>query len=315
VEIRRGTDGPLERIAVTLGSFDGVHLGHRRLLARLVAMARRLGARSAVLTFDPHPRAVLTPGQEPPLLTTPPERELLLEEAGIDLIVRLRFDSDLAATSAEDFIVKRVLPLGDVVGFVVGYDFHFGKGRSGNAALLRALGERHGFVVEEMGEQSVGASPVKSTRIREAVAAGELDRAASFLGRPYSLRGRVVHGAGRGRALGYRTANIAIDEPAKLLPPEGVYAVRVRGVAEGGEAFEEGGVANLGVRPTFGGGPRVFEVHVFGGARDLYGDELTVDFIERLREERKFESAEALAAQIGQDVARARAVLQREESR
>lgn len=313
MEIRQGFDQQLGRIAVTLGSFDGVHLGHQRLLARLVAMARRLDARSAVLTFDPHPRAVLMPGKEPPLLTTALEREALLEQAGIDLLVRLSFDAALADTRAEDFIEKRVLPLGKVVGFVVGYDFHFGKGRGGNTALLRSLGPKHGFLVEEVGEQAVGPAVVKSTRIREAVAAGDLERAASLLGRPYFVRGRVVAGAGRGRALGFRTANVEIADPAKLLPPEGVYAVRVSGAASGGEAFEEGGVANLGVRPTFGGGPRVLEVHVFGGERDLYEGEITVYFIERLRGERRFESADALVAQIGQDVAHAQAVLGREK--
>lgn len=311
MRILQGFDQRLGRIAVTLGSFDGVHVGHQRLLARLVAMARGHDARSAVLTFDPHPRAILTPGQEPPLLTTAAEREALLAEAGVDLLVRLRFDAELADTEAGDFIVRRVLPLGDVVGFVVGYDLHFGKGRGGNTALLRALGKEHGFLVEEVGEQTVGPVPVKSTRVRDAVARGDLPAAASLLGRPYFVSGRVVAGAGRGRDLGFRTANVEIANAAKLLPPEGVYAVRVAGSTRDGAAFEAGGVANLGVRPTFGGGPRVLEVHVFGGERDLYEGEMTVRFVERLREERRFESPGALAAQIGEDVARAQAVLAR----
>jgi len=313
VEILQGFDQRLGRIAVTLGSFDGVHVGHQRLLARLFAMARGHGARSAVLTFDPHPRAVITPGKEPPLLTTAPEREALLADAGVDLLVRLRFDASLADTEAADFIVMKVLPLGEVVGFVVGYDFHFGKRRGGNTALLRALGKEHGFLVEEVGEQAIGPVAVKSTRVRDAVARGDLAAAASLLGRPHLVSGRVVPGAGRGRELGFRTANVEIANPAKLLPPEGVYAVRVGGVARDGTPFEAGGVANLGVRPTFGGGPRVLEVHVLGGERDLYEGEMTVRFIERLREERRFESPSALAAQIGEDVARARAVLARGE--
>jgi riboflavin kinase/FMN adenylyltransferase len=264
------------------------------------------------VTFDPHPREFFNPGSAPPLLTTLEERERLLREFGIDLLARLRFDRRFADTSAVDFVRGTLLGMGDVAAMIVGYDFRFGKGREGNAALLARLAKEHGFHFEEMPPATAGGTIVKSTRIREAVAEGDLPLAATLLGRPYFVSGAVVHGAGRGRELGFATANLEPTPPRKLLPPDGVYAVRVA-VEEAGGSARAGerarGVANLGTRPTFGGGARLLEVHLLDGQRDLYGARVRVDLVARLREERKFDGKEALIAQISQDVERARALL------
>lgn len=297
-------------IAVTLGSFDGVHLGHLSLLARLARMARDRGAQTLVITFDPHPREVLSPGTAPPLLTTLVEREALLAQAGVDLLVRVRFDRTVAALSAERFLLERVLPMGEVAGFVVGYDFHFGKGRQGDVALLEAVGRREGFAVERHEPQARDGVLVKSTAIRDAVRAGDVAAAARLLGRHYAVRGSVVHGSGRGHSLGFSTANVAIDDPRKLLPADGVYAVRVTGERLAAGALGAGGVANLGNRPTFGGGARTLEAHLFAENLDLYGSEIAVGFVARLREERAFPTPQALVAQIARDVEQAREALQ-----
>ncbi|MFN0150183.1 MAG: bifunctional riboflavin kinase/FAD synthetase [bacterium] len=298
----------LGRVALTIGSFDGVHLGHRAILDRLARAAREHDAERAVITFDPHPREFFKPESAPPLLTTLDERARLLSEAGIGALVRLRFDAETADTSAEDFVSRVLLSMGEIVAIVVGYDFRFGKGRSGDAALLARLGARHGFEFAEVEAAAVGETVVKSTAIREAVASGDLDRARALLGRPYFMSGEVVHGAGRGREIGFSTANVALSQSRKLLPPDGVYAVRVTRESSAA-APSSPGVANLGKRPTFGGGARLLEAHLLDGGRDLYGERIVVEFIARLREERAFESQSALAAQIGEDVVRARTIL------
>ncbi len=311
VEIARAGDAhraDLGRVAVSIGSFDGVHLGHRAILDRLVRAAREHDAQSAVITFDPHPREFFRRDSAPPLLTTLEERARLLAEAGIGALVRLRFDAETADTSAEDFVSRVLLSMGEVVAIVVGYDFRFGKGRAGDAALLARLAARHGFEFAEVGPAAVGDTVVKSTAIREAVASGNLDRARSLLGRAYFMSGEVVHGVGRGREIGFSTANVELPQSRKLLPPDGVYAVRVTRESAA-DAPSSPGVANLGTRPTFGGGARLLEAHLLDGARDLYGERIVVEFIARLRDERAFESQSALAAQIGEDVARARAIL------
>lgn len=311
VEIAGAADAAradLGRVALTIGSFDGVHLGHRAILNRLARVARAHGAQSAVVTFDPHPREFFRPESAPPLLTTLEERAGLLAEAGIGVLARLRFDAETADTPAEEFVTRTLLRMGEVAGIVVGYDFRFGKARGGDAALLVRLGAAHGFEFVEVGAASAGGTVVKSTVIREAVASGNLERARALLGRPYFVSGAVVHGAGRGRDIGFSTANVGLPSPRKLLPPDGVYAVRVAREAAPGAAPSPG-VANLGRRPTFGGGERVLEAHLLDGAGDLYGERIAVEFIARLRDERAFESQSALAAQIAEDVARARALL------
>jgi riboflavin kinase / FMN adenylyltransferase len=311
----RVVEGPAERlgrIAVTVGSFDGVHAGHRAILDRLCKLARAHDARTVVVTFDPHPREFFRPESAPPLLTTPAERERLLARNGVDILVRLRFGSELADTPAEEFVTNILLSMGEVVGIVAGYDFHFGKDRRGDPRVLATLAAERGIAFEEVAPGAVGGTVVKSTRIREAVAAGDLDLARELLGRPYSVGGTVVQGAGRGRGLGFSTANLELANPRKLLPPDGVYAVRVAiegSNDEGVERFE--GVANLGRRPTFGGGDRLLEAHLFDTTRDLYGTDITVEFIARLRPEQKFDGPESLIAQINRDVTAARALLSR----
>jgi riboflavin kinase/FMN adenylyltransferase len=312
VKVVEGAASGLGRIAVTVGSFDGVHAGHRAILDRLCALARAHGARTVVVTFDPHPREFFRPESAPPLLTTPEERERLLARAGVDILVRLRFGAELADTPAEEFVTNVLLSMGEVVGIVAGYDFHFGRDRRGDPRVLAALAAERGIAFEEVAPGAVAGTVVKSTRIREAVAEGDLDLAQQLLGRPYSVGGTVVHGAGRGRGLGFSTANLELANPRKLLPPDGVYAVRVTIEAsneESAERFE--GVGNLGLRPTFGGGERLLEAHLFDTQRDLYGAQITVDFIARLRPEQKFESPESLIAQIQRDITTARRILSR----
>jgi riboflavin kinase/FMN adenylyltransferase len=293
--------------AVAIGNFDGVHLGHQALIRRAVELARARGARAGVLTFEPHPVRALRPLLAPPLLTPLPRKLELLEEHGLDAAVVQPFDLAYAATSAEGFVGR---DLGQALGVrdvVVGWDFTAGHERARVEALrplLRARGlELH--VVEPVAE---GGLTVSSTKIREFLLEGKVEAAALLLTRPHDLDGRVVPGAGRGRGLGFGTANLDTEG---LLPRNGVYAVRARLQGEGeGEGWRPG-VCNVGVKPTVDDSGRVVaEVHLLEhDGRDLYGAALRVGFVARLRDERRFPSLDALRAQIGEDAARARALL------
>ena len=282
--------------------FDGVHLGHQALIRGLVGGAHAAGAKPIAATFDPLPAQVLA--QDPPqsTLADAPERAALLEHAGAGAVVVFTFDKTFSQQSAEAFI-KRVTKAGDVQRIVVGPDFQFGHGRLGAVPALRALGETYGFAVTVVEPISIGGAVVSSTRIRQALREGDLATAQQLLGRPYSATGTIVKGEQRGRALGFPTINIA-PSPDKLLPHDGIYATWV---VLGDTRYRA--ASSLGVRPTFGGGPRKLEAYILDFNEDVYGQEATIAFVERLRDEVRFDSADDLSKQIAKDVERTRLAL------
>ncbi|HET6602940.1 MAG TPA: bifunctional riboflavin kinase/FAD synthetase [Xanthomonadaceae bacterium] len=289
---------------VCIGAFDGLHLGHRALIGRAVARARALGVDACVLSFEPLPREYFAPaGATPARLTWPRKKIATLIDAGADLIGLLRFDARLAALSATDF-VRRVLV--DRLGACevwTGEDFRFGRGRAGDAALLAQLGPELGFRSRVLEPVQVDGARVSSSRIRELLAAGDFQRAAALLGRPYTMTGRVTRGTRLGRKLGYRTANLGLRGRTPAL--SGIFAARVHGVA----ATPWPAVASLGTRPTVQGGAPVLEAHLFGFDGDLYGRLIEVEFVARLRGEERFPDLESLVAQMDRDAAEARSVL------
>lgn len=289
----------------TVGTFDGVHRGHQLVLERLAARARLRGLPAVLVTFEPHPLEVVNPAAAPPLLTLGDEKSEVLAESPIDYVVVLPFTPTLARYEAPDFVDHVLMARLGVRELLIGYDHGFGRGRSGDAEVLKALGESRGFdvaVVEAV--QGADNRPISSTTLRRAIAGGDLQRAADGLGRAYSIGGVVQLGEQRGRTMGFPTLNLGAPSPRKLLPPEGVYAVRVQ-TPQG--TF--GGMMNLGPRPTFGDSASTLEVHCFELRGDLYGVRVRVDLLARLRETQKFDGSEALRAQLAQDESAARAVL------
>lgn len=290
---------------ITVGTFDGVHRGHRDVIDRLVARSHVLKIPSVLVTFDPHPLEIVNAAAAPLLLTTRDEKLEVLAETGLDYMAVVPFTTDLAAYSAEAFvelILRRCFRLRELL---IGYDHGFGRQRAGNVNVLRTLGERDGFRVEVVDAVSTAdGHSVSSTSIRRAVAGGDLGRAAESLGRLYSVSGEVIPGAQRGRRIGFPTLNLGPPPPRKLLPPEGVYAVRVQ--TPNGPV---GGMMNLGPRPTFGDTVTSLEVHLFDVSGDFYGAMVRIDFVERLRETRRFASPEQLSAQLAHDERAARNAL------
>jgi riboflavin kinase/FMN adenylyltransferase len=285
--------------AATVGNFDGVHAGHRALIAAARARARALSGPTIAVTFDPPPYQLLHPQLVRPPLTTIPDRIALLEAAGVDHVIVLRTSPALLALSPEAFfedVLVRQLGAG---GIVEGYDFRFGRGRAGNNDTLRKLCAAAGLAFEEVPQCLLGGQPVSSSRIREALSAGEVARAAELLGRCYSITGTVIAGARRGRTIGFPTANLA--EIHSLLPGNGVYAVRG---SFGGKTYPA--AANIGPNPTFGEDARKIEVHLIDYSGDLYGRQLGVEFVARLRDTRPFSSSSELIEQLQHDVAQAR---------
>lgn len=293
-------DAPLE---VALGFFDGLHLGHQRIVARAVEIARERARRAALFTFRHHPMRILRPAQAQPLLTTFEEKVDLLAETGIDDIIWLEFTTDFSQLSPEEFARDFLLARLHARGVVAGFNYRFGHGARGDVQTLTHLGHRLGFDTDVVSGLDVDGQMVSSTRLRALVADGDVVGAGRLLGRPYSAVTEAVHGRGRGRTIGFPTANLSVP-PDKLLPADGVYAARVR---VGGTLHDA--VANIGVRPTFGQSRRVLEVHVLDFTGDLYGRQIEIAFVDRLRGERKFDSVNALVAQISRDVDRARQLL------
>lgn len=283
---------------LTIGNFDGLHLGHRAMLERLVGKARELGLPPSVMTFEPHPREVFAPDQAPARLTSMREKLNLLESCGVERAYVCRFDRKLASLSAEDFIGKLLVQGLAVRHVIIGDDFRFGKGRSGDFAALEAAGRQHGFSCEAMHTVEVDGERVSSSAVRDALAAGDLEHAARLLGRPYVIAGRIVHGDKIGRKYGFPTANVQLKR--KRMPLTGVFAVTVSGL----DKRQLPGAANLGVRPTLADGMKpVLEVHLFDFDREVYGQHVTVHFLHKLRDERKFASLDELKIQIARDVA------------
>jgi riboflavin kinase/FMN adenylyltransferase len=293
--LRDFSEWPKGPVHLAIGVFDGVHLGHRALIAHLVRGAREQHAAAVAATFDPLPIQVLAPGAPASALSDISERIRLLREAGADAVVVFRFDEAFAKLSADEF-VDRVRGACDIRRIVVGPDFHFGRRAEGDVEKLRSRGKRDGFSVDVMAPIEIDGAVVSSTRIRNLLLAGDVEAAARLLGRPYSIRGRVVHGAKRGRALGFPTINLALPKE-RLLPRDGIYAMW----AEMGEGRFKA-AASLGVRPTFGGGERVLEAFLLDFSGDLYGEEVEVAFVKRLRDEIAFASPAELSAQIARDV-------------
>ncbi|MFN2383697.1 MAG: riboflavin biosynthesis protein RibF [Gemmatimonadota bacterium] len=293
------------RTTLTVGTFDGLHLGHQQVLAEIASRARRAGRTSALVTFEPHPLQVIAPERAPGLLTTRAERRLLWPLFGLDAVVVLPFTAALRELSAEAFVRQILVAQLDVAELVMGSDHGFGRDRRGDAGMLRALGAALGFDVTVVAPVLDDGAGVSSTRIREAVSRADLHTAGRALGRPYAVLGEVVPGAGRGRAIGFPTANVRVDDPSKCLPPIGVYAVR----AEVDGVLHDG-MAHFGPRPTFGEPDRALEVHLFEWPDEpLYGVALRVELISRLRATRRFKDAEDLARQLGEDRSATRAAL------
>lgn len=287
--------------AVTIGNFDGVHRGHQAMFTRLKAAATERGLPTAVMTFEPHPREVFTREQAPARLTSLREKIELFKSHAIDRVVLARFSRRFANLSAEEFI-ERILMTGIQARWIlVGDDFRFGAKRAGDFVLLKQCGAARGFEVESLPSVLAGGVRVSSTAVREALAQGELALAAQFLGRPYSISGRVVHGDKLGHALGYPTANIQMKHNKP--PLSGIFAVELCGI----DGCRLPGVASLGVRPTVKqNGAATLEVHVFDFHERIYGAHVRVDFLHKLRDEEKFPDLPALIAQIARDVADAK---------
>lgn len=288
---------------VTIGIFDGVHLGHQLIFRRVVERAREVEGTSVAVTFRPSPRQVLNPDVPADLLTTFPQKCALLEQMGLDAVLVIPFTRDFSRTPPEDFITNVIHLRVGAREIFVGHDFAFGRGRKGTIALLKDEAARLEIAVTVVGPVTAGGEPVSSSAIREALRSGDPQEAAELLGRPFSLAGSVVEGYRGGRELGFPTANIRVGQEM-LIPADGVYAIRV---LWRGTWYD--GVANVGTSPTFPGRPLRVEVHLFDVTATLYDEVLEVAFFARLREERRFPSAEALAEQIRQDAEQARALL------
>jgi riboflavin kinase/FMN adenylyltransferase len=297
------------RLALTIGMFDGLHRGHQRLLGALVRTAAEADAEPVVVTFDPHPAAVLR-GNPPPLLADPAEKLARLEQLGIGTTVVQHFDREFAAQPPDEFL-GRLCQGRDLTAVVMTAESAFGRDRTGIPAAIRRLGETHGFRVTEVKRVESRGAPLSSTRIRGLIADGRLGATQRLLGRRYAVVGTVVTGNRRGRDLGYPTANLAFDAPV-VLPPDGIYVVQATWGGDDPLSPREsrGGVASLGIRPTFeNAGERVLEVYLLDFDGDLYGQKMRVEFVRKLRDEKKFESAEALVKQMERDTMRARQVL------
>ncbi len=298
----------LEGAVYVIGNFDGVHLGHQSVIAQAMALAKTLGRPCALLTFEPHPGDYFAGGPSVFRLTPEKVKARIMQRLGLSGMVVLSFNQNLASLSAEDFVRQILVERLGLSGAVVGYDFHFGRARSGTPEFLHEAGLRHGFVVQTatkvLADEKGSSEAVHSAATRQALKNGDVARARTLLGHDWFVLGEVLHGQKLGRTLGYPTANLALDPSCGLA--YGIYAVRV-----GLEGAHYLGVASYGRRPTVDNGPPLLEVFIFDFSGDLYGRELEVSFVAWLRGEEKFDSLDALTAQIGRDVEQARAVLTR----
>jgi riboflavin kinase/FMN adenylyltransferase len=284
---------------LTVGNFDGLHVGHQEILRIVTERARARDGEAAVYTFEPHPRKVLRPAQAPKLLTTLEQKLELMEAAGVDVAIVEPFDAEFARRSAEGFVREVIHARIGPREVYVGYDFRFGHDREGSMRTLTELGPHLGFAVTIVPEVTVGGRDVNSTRIRELLGEGRVEAARELLGRPYRVRGRVVEGDRRGRTLGFPTVNLAPEN--EVLPAQGVYAGRLR-VLGGGSGEELPAVVNVGRRPTFKeAGEVLAEAHVIDWSGDLYGQRVELAFLHHLRDERRFPDVEALRRQIEAD--------------
>ncbi|MFZ4440001.1 MAG: bifunctional riboflavin kinase/FAD synthetase [Syntrophales bacterium] len=306
MDVIRGSEkipARMQRAVMTIGNFDGVHLGHRFIFLKLVEEARRADCSAVVISFDPHPKMVLHPDRQPFYLITSLEEKIrLIADLGIDALILIPFSLDYARMTAEAFVREILWEKLQIRKILIGHDYTFGRGKEGNETFLTEAGRHLGFAVEVINAFCIGDTVISSTKIRDALLAGEVGFAAKLLGRPYNLSGRVVSGNRRGGDLGFPTANIAPDK--ELVPARGVYAIRCLH-----EGKRHDGVLNIGFNPTFADGKLSIEAHIFDFHGNIYGEILDVHFIERIRDEVRFTSPEQLITQINRDVVRAREIL------
>ena len=286
---------------LTIGTFDGVHLGHQKIVERVVTTARQEGLLATVFTFFPHPRMVVQHDKGLKLIHTLEEKKQLLQQLGVDLLVVQPFNEAFAQLTAEEFVSTILVEHLNVKKVIIGYDHRFGRNRTANIDDMRLFGEKYGFAVEEISVQEVDEVSVSSTKIREALNKGDVNTAEHYLGTPYSLTGRVVHGLKLGRILGYPTANIQVTEDYKLIPKDGVYAVY--SYISGRKVY---GMMSIGKNPTIEGKGASIEVYFFDFNGDLYDQKLTIEFVQYLREEQKFATIDLLKKQLQDDETAAR---------
>lgn len=297
----------LENAIVTTGTFDGVHVGHKKILEQLNSVAAENGGESVLLTFFPHPRMVLQPELELKLLNHQSEKIELLKKTGLDHLIIHPFTKDFSRTTSLDFVRNILVSKIGAKKLVIGYDHHFGRNREGSFEHLKEFGPVYGFDVEEIPAQDIEDITISSTKIRKAIADGEINIAANYLGYKYLLNGKVVEGEKIGKTLGYPTANILVDENYKLIPKDGVYAVQLNISSKPQTTYS--GMCNIGVRPTFGQNFKTIEVHLFNFDQDIYGERVRLSFVKRIRDEVKFENLDALKNQLEKDQKQAYEIL------
>lgn len=291
-EIRRDT-----KSVITLGTFDGLHLGHQQIVEEVIRKSKLLGGRNFLLTFDPHPRKVIPGRNDIKLLSTLDEKISILERLGLENLFVINFTSEFSKQSPEEFVEKYLVNGIGLNEIVIGYDHHFGKGRDGNFELLQQLGKKFKFQVTLIPEFSVDGETISSTKIRNALIAGDVVKTAKMLGRNYSFKGKIVRGDGRGRKLGFPTANISVDDQDKLLPAKGIYVAEC--IVEEEKHF---GLLSLGSRPTFHkDGDVIPEFYIFDFDRDIYDRVMQVNLVERIRDEEKFNSVDDLIVRMKKD--------------
>lgn len=290
-----------------MGTFDGVHLGHQAIFRRMVEDARKIGGQTVVVTFYPHPRMVLNiDSQHLRFITTQEQKLRLIEKTGIDHVIVIEFTKAFSRTSSDDFIRQYIVDKIKPARLVVGYDHHFGKNRMGDFKLLYDLSLKYNFRLERIPAQDVEHIAVSSTKIRKSLEAGDVNKANKLLGYEYTICGTVVHGNAMGRKLGFPTANLVVDEQYKLIHATGVYACRVTH-----KGISYLGMSNIGFRPTVGSETLTIEAHIFGFDQEIYGDELCLSFVDRIRDEHKFDSLDQLSHQLENDRQKALAILSR----
>lgn len=285
-----------EPSVVTIGTFDGVHIGHQKIIKRLINTAKQMGLKSIILTFFPHPRMVLQKDTSIKLINTIDERYAILDALGLDYLIIKKFTKEFSRLSAEDFVKQILVEKLHAKKVIIGYDHRFGRNRNADINNLKAFGETYGFDVEEISAQDIDDVSVSSTKIRKALNKGDILQANEFLGHPFMLSGKVVKGKGLGKQFQYPTANLCIHEDYKLIPKQGVYIVKS---SINNTVFY--GMMNIGTNPTVGGNAQSIEVHFFDFHKDIYGTKIQIDLLHRIRNEEKFESIEALKQQLAKD--------------
>lgn len=299
MKIHLGTETirEIKNAVVTAGTFDGVHVGHQQILSRLRALADKTGGQTVLITYWPHPRLVLKPLENTLLLlSTFPEKANLLEQYGVDHLVKIPFTQEFAQMTPEDYIKVILSERVKTSNMIIGYDHRFGKDRAGGLDELKAFAPKYNYEVEEIPRQDIDEIGISSTKIRRALETGDIKTANKYLGRSYAVTGKVIHGKKLGRTIGYPTANIVVKETYKLIPADGIYAVKV---CNKYRKFD--GMLNIGQRPTVGGENKTIEVHIFDFNQDIYDKEISLEFIDHIRNEIKFDSLEALKRQLEED--------------